>query len=48
MKDLLCKSCGCNYFVSDRKIKLSDNDWFYCPNCGSGNVVFIQQTDGEM
>ena len=29
MTNLLCKSCGCNFTVSDRKIKLSDKDWLY-------------------
>lgn len=38
MVQLLCKSCGCKWMVSEKRIKLSDNDWFYCVKCGSGNV----------
>ena len=42
MDKLLCKSWYCTWTVSERGIKHSDNDWFYCPNCGSGNTEIIE------
>lgn len=47
MTKLFCKSCGCNFIVSERKIRMSDNDWFYCPDCGSGNVECVGEDQGE-
>ena len=56
MTKLFCKSCGCNFIVSELKIRMSDNDWFYGPDCGSGHrdvhdpvgarIVFIK-ADGD-
>ena len=42
MHNLFCNACHCSFSVSERNIKLSDNDWFYCPKCGSGNVEVIK------
>lgn len=39
---LFCKACGNNFSVSDRFVTHSDNDWFYCSECGSGNVIYQQ------
>ena len=47
MNNLFCKSCGCDFSVSDRKIQMSDNDLFYCPRCGSGNVEYGKEVDCE-
>lgn len=47
MTKLFCKSCGCSFIVSKRKIAMSDNDWFYCPDCGSGNVEYVDESQGE-
>ena len=47
MNNLFCKSCGCDFSVSDRKIQMSDNDWWYCPKCGSGNVEHGKEVDCE-
>ena len=43
MTKLFCKSCGCSFIVSELKIAMSDNDWFYCPDCGSGNVKYVDE-----
>lgn len=45
MYKLFCKSCYESFHVSARQIQMSDNDWFYCRNCGSGNTVVEEQTD---
>lgn len=47
MTELFCKSCWLKFSVSDRKIAISDNDWFYCPKCGSGNVEYLNKEKDE-
>ena len=47
MTKLFCKSCGYIFIVSERKIRMSDNDWSYCPDCGSGNVEYVEEDQGE-
>jgi Zn finger protein HypA/HybF involved in hydrogenase expression len=42
MYNMLCKSCYCTWTVSEREVAHSDNGWFYCTNCGSGNTEIIE------
>lgn len=42
MYNMLCKSCHNKWVVTEQKVAHSDNDWFYCPNCGSGNTEIIE------
>ena len=41
MYSMFCKSCFHTWVVSEQKVTHSDNDWFYCVNCGSGNTEVI-------
>ncbi len=42
MYNMLCKSCYCKWVVTEQKVAHSDNEWFYCINCGSGNTEVIE------
>lgn len=45
---LFCKACGCRWVVSKKRVRLSDNDWFYCTNCGSGNTEVLTDTNQQL